>query len=67
MKKEQALQEILSEWFKLPESERDTEKKAVSFAFRMLKERPDLTSFRASGDKYQIIKGFLCRYLARNV
>ena len=62
MKKEEALQAILSEWFKQPESERNTEDKAVKFAFRILKERPDLTSFRASGDKYQIIIGFLCRY-----
>jgi hypothetical protein len=67
MKKEEALQAILREWLQLPESERDTEQKAANFAFRMLKDRPELTSFRSSGDKYQVINGFLCKYLPQRM
>ena len=63
MKKEDALQAILHEWLKLPESERDAENKAATFALCIMQDRPDLTNFRANGDKYQHIKGFLNRHI----
>jgi hypothetical protein len=65
MKKDDALQAILILWFQLPSAERETESQAVTFTFKVMNERPDLTSFKASGDKYQVIKGFLCRHLSR--
>ena len=63
MKKEEALQAILREWEKQPESERQTENQAALFALGIMQDRPDLTKFRATGDRYQHIKGFLCRHL----
>ena len=58
MKQEEALQAILREWFKLLESERDSEQKAALFAFRILKDRPDITNFRASGISTKSLRDF---------
>jgi len=35
---------VLEEWFRLPESRRRHATDAVAFAFRILRERPDLVS-----------------------
>jgi len=65
MKKDDALQAILELWWQLPSAERETESQAAVFALRVMKEHPELKSFQASGDKYQVIKGFLCGHLSQ--
>jgi hypothetical protein len=66
MKQEDAQKAILNEWLKLPETERRTEKQVVSFTIKIMKDRPDITNFKCSGDRYQIIKGFLFLYLSNS-
>jgi hypothetical protein len=65
VKKDDALQAILALWRRLPSVERETERQAAAFTFRVMKEHPELATFRASGDIYQVIKGFLCRHLSQ--
>ncbi len=65
MKKQEAFQAILGEWMKLPESKRNSEDKAGSFALGIMQDRPELTDFKAPGDNYLHIKAFLCRQLGR--
>jgi hypothetical protein len=65
MKQEEAKKAILNEWLKLPETERRTEKQVVSFTIKIIKDRPGITNFKCSGDRYQVIKGFLCHYLSK--
>jgi hypothetical protein len=63
MKKEDALKEIVREWLRSVPAKERTENNSVLFAFRMLKDRPDLTDFRDTGDKYQTIKARLSHHL----
>jgi hypothetical protein len=60
VKKEESLQAILDEWRRLPEAEK-TENHAAGFAMQMANEY----QFRCSGDRYQVIMGFLSRHLSR--
>jgi len=55
MKKEDARQAVLAEWYRLPEEQRCTEDQAVEFASRMM----SLYRFRGAGDPYQTIKAWL--------
>jgi hypothetical protein len=61
MKKEDARKAIVSEWLRLPASERATEHQAVQFAMKA-KER---YSWRASGDPYQEVKTWISGYIAK--
>ena len=38
---------VLEEWFRLPESRRQYATDAVAFAFRLLRDRPDLSRSRS--------------------
>jgi hypothetical protein len=55
MKPEEAPRAILRRWRAKPAAERQTQTQAVAFA----KEIKDKYAFRYSGDRYQIIKGWL--------
>jgi hypothetical protein len=63
MKKEEALQAILRECLKLPESKRNTPDKVAIFAVGIMKTHPHLTKFRAKGDRYQHINAYLVHNL----
>jgi hypothetical protein len=65
MKREDAKKAILDEWLRLPESQRRTEKQVVSFTIKLMKDRPYITTFKCSGDRYQVIKGFLYHCLSK--
>ena len=60
MKKDDALHLILSEWLALPEADRKTDEQATRFALKITENYP----FKSSGDRYQVIHGFLTRRLA---
>jgi hypothetical protein len=55
MTRSEAQRLILREWRALPASERQTETQAAAFAMKVKGDYP----FRYSGDRYQIIKGWL--------
>jgi hypothetical protein len=63
VKKEGALRAILSEWRRLPESERQTERQLAAFAMGMAN-NPDYF-FKCSGDRYQHIMGYLSHHTSR--
>lgn len=56
-----AKREILGRWRALPSSERRTEQQAAVFAMGVAHEY----NFRCSGDRYQVIKGWLLNDLDR--
>ena len=62
MKQSEAKSQIISLWLSLPEEVR-TESEADKFALKILKERPDLTSFRCVRDRRQIIKDWLMQHV----
>jgi hypothetical protein len=62
MKQSEAKSQITSLWLSLPEESR-TESEAAKFAIKILKERPDLTSFRCVDDRYKIIKAWLMQHI----
>ena len=49
---------IRQEWLKRP-SEHRTENDVLVFYGELQQRRPDLLSFKASGDKYQVLKSVL--------
>lgn len=59
MTKEEARLACIRDWMALPPDERRTEHQAAVFAMRI----KDRYAFRASGDKYQVVKGWLQRHL----
>jgi hypothetical protein len=62
MKQSEAKSQITSLWLSLPEESR-TESEVDKFAIKILKERPDLTSFRCVRDRRQIIKDWLIQHI----
>lgn len=50
---------VLEEWFRLPESRRRHATDAVAFAFRILRERPDLVSTARGLSHESIVKWLL--------
>ena len=62
MKQSEAKSQITSLWLSLPEKSR-TESEVDKFAIKILKERPDLTSFRCVRDRRQIIKDWLRQHI----
>jgi hypothetical protein len=50
---------VLEEWFRLPESRRRYATDAVAFAFRILRERPDLTNTARDLSHESIVKWLL--------
>jgi hypothetical protein len=62
MKQSEAKSQITSLWLSLPEESR-TESEVAKFAMKILKERPDLTSFRCVDDRYKIIKAWLMQHI----
>jgi len=55
---------IIQEWLKRPVGKR-TENDILQFHGFLQKNRPDLLSFRASGDKYQTLKSILRNVIER--
>jgi len=53
---------VLEEWFRLPESRRRYATDAVAFAFRILRERPDLVS-TANGISHESIVTWLLPHI----
>ncbi|HAY39326.1 MAG TPA: hypothetical protein DCY53_08275 [Desulfobacteraceae bacterium] len=62
MKQSVAKSQITRLWLSLPEESRN-ESEAAKFALKILKERPDLTSFRCVDDRYKIIKAWLMQHV----
>jgi hypothetical protein len=62
MKQSEAKSQITNLWLSRPEESR-TESEAAKFALKILKERPDLTSFRCVNDRYKIIKAWLMQHI----
>ena len=62
MKQTEAKSQITSLWLSLPKESR-TESETAKFAIKILKERPDLTSFRCVRDRRQIIKDWLMQHI----
>ena len=62
MKQTEAKSQITSLWLSLPEKSRN-ESEVDKFAIKILKERPDLTSFRCVRDRRQIIKDWLRQHI----
>ena len=62
IKQSEAKSQITSLWLSLPEESR-TESEAAKFALKILRERPDLTSFRCVDDRYKIIKAWLMQHI----
>jgi hypothetical protein len=60
MKQEDARAAVIREWMGLPFNERQTESQAALFAMQM----KDRYVFKCSGDRYQVIKGWLQRHLS---
>ncbi|MBQ0747902.1 MAG: hypothetical protein KBT82_01465 [Marinobacter sp.] len=58
MKREELEPLIVKEWLKRPADQRG-EKDILAFHGHLSQSRPDLLSFRASGDKYQVLKSIL--------
>ena len=62
MKREQAKQKIVAEWDSWSSSNKITNATAedkLTFYNHLLKERPDLLDFKASGDKWQDMHSWL--------
>lgn len=59
MTKEEARLACIRDWMALPPDERRTEHQAAVFAMRI----KDRYVFRSSDDRYQVIKGWLQRFL----
>ncbi len=59
IKKEEAQSIVVREWLQLPEEKRSDEE-ATIFAIKIAN-RQDLL-FRTTGDRYQVVKGWLNRY-----
>ena len=55
---------IIGEWLKRPLGSR-TEHDVLAFYGQLQNARPDLLSFRASGDKYQTLKSILRNHIAK--
>jgi hypothetical protein len=53
---------VLEEWFRLPESRRRHPTDAVAFAFRMLRDQPDLLNDRKDAG-HELIVAWLTPYL----
>ena len=62
MKQSEAKYQITRLWLSRPEESRN-ENEAAKFALKILKERPDLTSFRCVDDRYKIIKAWLMQHI----
>jgi hypothetical protein len=60
MTQDEAKAEILRAWRALPADERRTDHQAAAFAMKLAGEY----RFRCSGDRYQVIKGWLLNALA---
>ena len=56
--------QICQEWLKRPPEHR-TENDVLAFYGEIQQRRPDLLSFRASGDKYQVLKSVLRNFIER--
>jgi len=65
IKRADAEQLLRVEWLKRPQSDR-TENDVLVFYNEMMERRPDLLSFRASGDKYQHLKSILRDHIVRD-
>jgi hypothetical protein len=61
MLKADAQKEIEAAWLRLPADEHRTETQAFMFAMKMKGEY----RFKCSGDRYQVIMGWLRRYVGR--
>jgi hypothetical protein len=57
MKKEEALRTMLSEWRRLPESERQTEDQLVGFAMQMANDSDYW--FQCQDERYQAIMAYM--------
>lgn len=55
---------IRQEWLKRPLQQR-TENGVLTFYGELQQHRPDLLSFKASGDKYQVLKSVLRHLIER--
>ena len=53
---------IIQEWQKRPLGQR-TENDVLKFYGRLERDKPHLLSFRASGDKYQVLMSILSKYI----
>ena len=62
IKQSEAKSQIIKLWLSLPEESRN-DKETDKFALKILKERPDLTSFRCVRDRRQIIKDWLMQLI----
>ena len=62
IKQSEAKFQITSLWLSLPEESR-TENETAKFAIKILRERPDLTSFRCVDDRFKIIKAWLMQHI----
>lgn len=59
---------VLEEWFRLPESRRSHATDAVAFAFRLLRDQPQLYEKlhdRPRGDSHELIANWLMPHLAK--
>ncbi len=56
--------QIVSEWLKRPAGKR-TENDVLIFYGEISQDKPYLLSFRASGDKYQVLKSILRHYIEK--
>jgi len=59
MLKDDAKREMVRLWLSLPPDERRTEQQAAMFAMA----HKDRFNFKASGDRYQVVKGWLLGHL----
>lgn len=64
MKREELEPLIIGEWLKRSEDARG-ENDILAFHGHLSQTRPDLLSFRASGDKYQVLKTILRNHVKR--
>lgn len=64
MKRKEIEPLIVQEWLKRPEAQRG-ESDILSFHGYLAQSRPDLLSFSASGDKYQVLKTILRNHIKR--
>jgi hypothetical protein len=55
--------QILEEWFRLPESRRSHATDAVAFAFRLLRDQPQLCSGLQDEDCHELIMNWLLPHL----
>lgn len=62
MLKADAQKAIEAEWMRLPSEDRKTEHQAFMFAMRI----KDEYRFKCSGDKYQVVMGWLRRLTGRD-